>query len=127
MGSSQWGKVSPARAGMDPQSADHLTITLGFPRTRGDGPTVSGPLDHHAGFPPHARGWTLIIRPGNVAVPVSPARAGMDLLCLEQLAEPSRFPRTRGDGPLLQIRYTSRQEFPPHARGWTVFVGFKRL
>ena len=56
------GKVSPARAGMDPEAADTAArrLRLSFPRTRGDGPVLPsaraaiGPST----FPPHARGWT---------------------------------------------------------------------
>ena len=31
----------------------------------------------------------------------------------------SRFPRTRGDGPVGGALYRSLSPFPPHARGWT--------
>ena len=51
--------------------------------------------------------------------PVSPARAGMDLLGGPKMVPVERFPRTRGDGPNCGSLWGCWRVFPPHARGWT--------
>ena len=72
-------RVSPARAGMDRWKHISTTTPNRFPRTRGDGPyrRISWPV--LPTFPPHARGWTAARDGRSGGLPVSPARAGMDL------------------------------------------------
>ena len=112
-------EVSPARAGMDPLPSQRRTNAACFPRTRGDGPQKQMPPEHGNGFPPHARGWTLLTWSLSVARVVSPARAGMDLVSSMPPITWVRFPRTRGDGPASVCGLTTSLQFPPHARGWT--------
>ena len=112
--------VSPARAGMDRSRISLELDWKRFPRTRGDGPSRTDFVPKAVRFPPHARGWTLMVNgPFNVWV-VSPARAGMDRLRKATGDRDSRFPRTRGDGPCRLRSPTPRGPFPPHARGWTL-------
>ena len=115
--------VSPARAGMDLPALPALstsTAAMGFPRTRGDGP--AGPVHIYSGdgFPPHARGWTVVTRARQAIERVSPARAGMDRRDPGAAGHRAGFPRTRGDGPCRLRSPTPRGPFPPHARGWTL-------
>ena len=95
------GRVSPARAGMDPSPRGWREMRSRFPRTRGDGPDPLLIIRDKTEFPPHARGWTPIVAP-----PVSSRTS-------------HRFPRTRGDGPHPAATGTGTTAFPPHARGWT--------
>ena len=71
--------VSPAHAGMDPSSPDHWSRL--------------------PAFPPHTRGWTLMVVHFIDRESVSPAHAGMDLEIEAEAFGTSSFPRTRGDGP----------------------------
>ena len=91
--------ASPAHAGMDPAKTLAEQFIEGFPRTRGDGPSVSAGNAGLRSLPPHTRGWT----PGRSAGPrqpcASPAHAGMDPAGCGRSRVPSGFPRTRGDGP----------------------------
>ena len=91
--------VSPARAGMD----RHRSCSRGwlpcFPRTRGDGPRGRRAIRSSEEFPPHARGWTIVLFSSHGFRIVSPARAGMDPTNTPPRNTRSGFPRTRGDGP----------------------------
>ena len=70
-------------------------------------------------LPPHARGWTLVVRGDDDLALASPARAGMDPDPGDIPIVVPRFPRTRGDGPALSGTYDREASLPPHARGWT--------
>ena len=48
---------------------------------------------------------------------VSPAHAGIDLSCITAIGGYPRFPRTRGDRPLMAMELVSIARFPPHTRG----------
>ena len=111
--------VSPARAGMDPCLLRTLATGVCFPRTRGDGPLASRTSALPDTFPPHARGWTPWRNCDHRPVGVSPARAGMDRKATPPKRRLTRFPRTRGDGPIQEQPFSHKTEFPPHARGWT--------
>jgi len=76
-------------------------------------------------FPPHSRGWTLLIAALVGFLGVSPALAGMDPIFGGGSGEGLCFPRTRGDGPPRSDGGRSEREFPPHSRGWTRFTGPK--
>ena len=51
-------RCGPALAGMDPLLRPVYSGDARFPRTRGDGPPLSGMSGSRSWFPPHARGWT---------------------------------------------------------------------
>ena len=105
---------------MDLPRFSYSGTVYGFPRRRGDGPTtVSGPYPR-SGFPPQARGWTLVIESFGFERIVSPAGAGMDLFRFEDIDPPLGFPRRRGDGPEALDCLVYALQFPPQARGWTV-------
>ena len=113
-------QVSPAHAGMDRGTRSGARWWASFPRTRGDGPGKPAVLDPERGFPPHTRGWTGYRKtplPGSL---VSPAHAGMDPRSGSRTAAVQSFPRTRGDGPLVQPTDGPAVTFPPHTRGWTL-------
>ena len=40
--------------------------------------------------------------------------------------EEIRFPRTRGDGPVVLSDNDTAKLFPPHARGWTYWTSWRR-
>ncbi|AOG03180.1 hypothetical protein BSY19_4787 (plasmid) [Bosea sp. RAC05] len=69
--------------------------------------------------PPHARGWTASHGCPRCHHDGSPARAGMDRYDATDLAFCDGLPRTRGDGPLMNIKQLGADVAPPHARGWT--------
>src|SRR5690606_7054649 len=50
-----WRILSPARAGMDPPIWACSRRAFALPRTRGDGPHVSGTVRRALASPPHAR------------------------------------------------------------------------
>ena len=115
----RWPDVSPAHAGMDHEISITKRATIGFPRTRGDGPCRLRAGTGVRRFPPHTRGWTLVERGAELAHQVSPAHAGMDPRAPSDRVGSCRFPRTRGDGPCPVSPVTVDPRFPPHTRGWT--------
>ena len=84
---------------MDPSDRKRPRPEWRFPRTRGDGPSADEGYVLRVGFPPHSRGWTLVMDKAEDGEPVSPALAGMDPLGAGRGWAQYRFPRTRGDGP----------------------------
>ena len=94
-------------------------FSVGFPRTRGDGPWKKGKTMNQEKFPPHARGWTPGMGDNGPGGRVSPARAGMGPISSKKGRENTSFPRTRGDGPERVVSIFVLDGFPPHARGWT--------
>ncbi len=115
--------VFPARAGMDRPAAQSRATSPSFPRTRGDGPRSPARRSAIAAFSPHARGWTVSGKHSRDSHQVFPARAGMDRARYSWTRCAHRFPRTRGDGPLILNPWNLRLTFSPHARGWTVWQG----
>ena len=69
---------------MDRRDGDPGAGDQGFPRTRGDGPFRTCARRATRSFPPHALGWTRDSRFRERAIPVSPARTGMDRYDLPQ-------------------------------------------
>ena len=59
------------------------------------------------------------VRGRDVAEDASPAHAGMDRTQAARPSQSARFPRTRGDGPILSVGYGFQHLLPPHTRGWT--------
>ena len=113
-------QVSPAGAGMDRPCRRDSGGRGGFPRRRGDGPSVAEPNRPPKAFPPQARGWTGLEATAGRRGGVSPAGAGMDRLPTSAAAPASSFPRRRGDGPSRRWQGTPVPWFPPQARGWTL-------
>ena len=73
------GRGFPARAGMDPHVSVHGSVSIGIPRTRGDGPVPGQALGNEPADSPHARGWTPRGSSESSMHAGFPARAGMDL------------------------------------------------
>ena len=109
----------PAHAGMDPSAGDAHEGRWRFPCTRGDGPyPVSS---RHVGdrVSPHTRGWTRQRQCAYQSTGGFPAHAGMDPDTPGRRPATSRFPRTRGDGPLCRDPKGGEWRVSPHTRGWT--------
>ena len=109
----------PARAGMDLGVHRHSAGSQRIPRTRGDGPPDCPTRRRHQPDSPHARGWTLGHAGGHPAWEGFPARAGMDRGRRGHRRAGRRIPRTRGDGPLVDLAARRLLADSPHARGWT--------
>src|ERR1700733_10453911 len=92
---------------------------VGFPRLRGDGPRVKAENLLRPKVPPPARGWSGF--PGFVAgmLDGSPACAGMVPAVCPLPSNDIRFPRLRGDGPVMPIDEYVLAAVPPPARGWS--------
>ena len=110
----------PAHAGMDPAHNTPDAWSPGLPRTRGDGPSVHCLAFARREASPHTRGWTRVVDDVHRGGRGFPAHAGMDL----QPRLPRRLhlwlPRTRGDGPHIEMLEAGRQPASPHTRGWTL-------
>ena len=104
---------------MDPAPAACACAGSRFPRTRGDGPLRNVWTIPTQGLPPHARGWTAYFLSAAHVEHASPARAGMDRHGPAGASRRGGFPRTRGDGPGLNMEQKMDLLLPPHARGWT--------
>ena len=109
----------PAHAGMDPLAKAKRPVRMRFPRPRGDGPfQASGSVGTTMVSPP-TRGWTRWKCCGRLASVGFPAHAGMDQVAQKTVVVHDRFPRPRGDGPVL-FGYPFRlREVSPPTRGWT--------
>ena len=112
--------ASPALAGMDRLRLRPANSATGFPRARGDGPHDWDQIRGHHVLPLRSRGWTLpavfVARPFDA----SPALAVMDPHQRRRDAGRPRFPRARGDGPVVPHRQDLVRELPPRSRGWTL-------
>ena len=76
---------------------------------------------------PHTRGSTSRAEHGLGADEGFPAHAGIDL-DLERLGlDLTRFPRTRGDRPLLDKRIKNLEKVSPHTRGSTALGQYPTL
>jgi hypothetical protein len=111
---------SPARAGMDPATSATRLASRWLPRSRGDGPYGITLATLEAWAPPLARGWTPIALLTIPTLDGSPARAGMDPPPSRSMIDPTRLPRSRGDGPRLNGVTKQDLKAPPLARGWTL-------
>ena len=113
----------PAHAGMDPRLRLDRRPDPGFPRTRGDGPVLPYQPAGPCSVSPHTRGWT----PAEPALLAGtrgfPAHAGMDPCGPAPAPTATRFPRTRGDGPVLDQKEAEKPAVSPHTRGWTLDAG----
>ena len=116
----EFGRGSPAHAGMVPLSQRVQNVFLRLPRTRGDGPDgrLAGKIERKA--PPHTRGWSQRHRDCSRRSDGSPAHAGMVPREGPAGLRGRGLPRTRGDGPrsfFVRLRATWA---PPHTRGWSL-------
>ncbi len=111
-------RVFPAHAGMARRMGSAPLSVMGFPRPRGDGPTVE--LLPVALFPfsPPTRGWPVKEALFARAYEVFPAHAGMARGISRPNPPPPCFPRPRGDGPARVHVYSQACEFSPPTRGW---------
>ena len=110
----------PAHAGMDRCRPPPPVPARRFPRTRGDGPGKLLILVFHTKVSPHTRGWTLVDDTLQMTLTGFPAHAGMDPRWPPRRCSSCRFPRTRGDGPLVPRVGRHLYGVSPHTRGWTV-------
>ncbi len=108
---------SPARAGMRPSLRCAATSPTGCPRARGDAPKLIQPVDQLVTVPPRARGCARVNGMSTSAPRGSPARAGMRPGTWGSATPRSRFPRARGDAPLVSAVSTLVLVVPPRARG----------
>ncbi len=112
--------VSPARAGMVPESRLCTVRSPGFPRASGDGPCSGTLIDVMRTFPPRERGWSLTHRRLRRPRTVSPARAGMVPWSTPNTSTLTSFPRASGDGPTAAAMNDPSARFPPRERGWSL-------
>ena len=109
----------PAHAGMDPPVAHSSPSAHGFPRPRGDGPSIypadlTGPQ-----VSPPTRGWTVLTE-HRVSLRLGfPAHAGMDPPHTRSPRSLRGFPRPRGDGPRSPETVIRPAAVSPPTRGWT--------
>ena len=93
------GRGFPAHAGMDPPARSSVSLLIGLPRTRGDGPSRNSAGMFGMSASPHTRGWTRATTARPPPAGGFPAHAGMDRDDLPLRVGWRRLPRTRGDGP----------------------------
>ena len=111
--------ASPALAGMDPLPDAPGNSRSRFPRARGDGPRTGVTQMATMALPPRSRGWTRPQKLPRQRLAASPALAGMDPVRWSACPQLRRFPRARGDGPVVYGRFASQVLLPPRSRGWT--------
>ena len=109
----------PAHAGMDRKLGILRLRGCGFPRPRGDGPTLRLISTSIRPVSPPTRGWTVIADGALQGQRGFPAHAGMDLRSGGDTGRRSRFPRPRGDGPSPPSPTRSTIRVSPPTRGWT--------
>ena len=113
------GRVSPARAGIDPFIEELQADHDGFPRASGDRPSATTPSSGSHMFPPRERGSTRPPETGDARMEVSPARAGIDPRPSTRSRKGFCFPRASGDRPYDEKDRASDFLFPPRERGST--------
>ena len=109
---------SPAHAGMAPHRHLRGRCRHGFPRPRGDGPVSAGAEAANVMVPPPTRGWPSHTAACGSRVRGSPAHAGMAPGPARPTPAAPRFPRPRGDGPIMPGLDTTVGAVPPPTRGW---------
>ena len=96
---------------------DHDTISVCFPRIRGDVPMFREVVWPMIGFSPHTRGCSSMMSCSTSLTTVFPAYAGMFRSVLRLLTQLSGFPRIRGDVPKTCTNQFLGSTFSPHTRG----------
>ena len=114
-----WCHVFPTPVGMDRDPAATISASPSFPHTRGDGPLLADFSVCPIAFSPHPWGWTAQTPGKTRAVYVFPTPVGMDRSRARSARLQSRFPHTRGDGPVNDLRACFELVFSPHPWGWT--------
>ena len=109
--------VFPAYAGMFPVMGWPSIVTPGFPRIRGDVPTVNFAGLLGVAFSPHTRGCSYSTPTVGKTPGVFPAYAGMFLRRRKDHRCHLGFPRIRGDVPSFFGTDGRRYKFSPHTRG----------
>ena len=113
--------VFPACAGMFLDSKFPFSSTLSFPRVRGDVPASSNLVSNAVRFSPRARGCSAT-GIETLGVPgVFPACAGMFPAPHRCGRNVQRFPRVRGDVPVVWCIGRAKPSFSPRARGCSPF------
>ena len=113
----------PAHAGMDHVNVDTRWRCAGFPRPRGDGPSVPDWRAAPTMVSPPTRGWTVLQDDGGHARGGFPAHAGMDPPPPMRSSSSGWFPRPRGDGPPSAEGTSPPKSVSPPTRGWTPVIG----
>ena len=109
--------VFPAYAGMFRCCLLMRGTCGGFPRIRGDVPSVTRNLKIRGEFSPHTRGCSIRAAFQLTARMVFPAYAGMFRPKLMRAWVSAGFPRIRGDVPRRCTRKGNLSPFSPHTRG----------
>ena len=109
--------VFPAHAGMFRRSSTVQTMRWCFPRARGDVPGTHPLIRLRAMFSPRTRGCSCPMTSRYPASHVFPAHAGMFLQINTIRRIPQRFPRARGDVPLIFDSVLPTSPFSPRTRG----------
>ena len=104
---------------MHPRRRPARTALGGFPRRRGDAPSLRRKPAPLIPFPPQARGCTRADGEVRRFPRVSPAGAGMHPTRLGRPGATPGFPRRRGDAPTERPGDSRPAKFPPQARGCT--------
>ena len=110
-------RVFPACAGMFLKRGIKGNLTSGFPRVRGDVPMPTSMPGISITFSPRARGCSGFPHLGVCVCNVFPACAGMFLREPINVNPVTRFPRVRGDVPVVCPHSCHRISFSPRARG----------
>ena len=86
---------------------------VSFPHTRGDGPQTLSIRLRLGSFSPHAWGWSVGAPELGCTIIVFPTRVGMVRFSGQFRFGDSRFPHTRGDGPLSDaVKVIEDEVFP---------------
>ena len=109
--------VFPAHAGMFPTLTHGLTQLGGFPRARGDVPSLASSGSSGATFSPRTRGCSRCGTAPHQRCEVFPAHAGMFPPSGQPKAAVDGFPRARGDVPPKTQVETPPFQFSPRTRG----------
>ena len=109
----------PTRVGVDRVPDPGGAMNPGFPHTRGGGPSTITILRRAAAISPHAWGWTDWRQKKRALDTDFPTRVGVDRCASAVARVPTRFPHTRGGGPMLRGMFDRLPAISPHAWGWT--------
>ena len=115
------GRVFPARAGINRAEGPRRWPRNSLPRARGDQPSTSVPACISRRSSPRARGSTLMVATDRNAVPVFPARAGINPRPSRAVKWRQCLPRARGDQPPTAADVRAGFKSSPRARGSTPF------
>ena len=116
-------QVFPAYAGMFRGHGSHRPSPGGFPRIRGDVPSLIEALLPIIPFSPHTRGCSGRRNQTQRRHKVFPAYAGMFPPQLPHRTHTDCFPRIRGDVPLRGRSLRHGATFSPHTRGCSLWCG----